>query len=147
MDQAFTRCWALLDGDAQRGDSAASLAALPGWVPVAVIWGSADRVIPAAQAEAVKGAARHLIDGAGHMPHMEHPAEIQAAIEDNMAAQPRRRPAQTPANPQGRPGPARPRPAARLRRNVNSQALLPSASRQGVPARHIRPGAARRERS
>ncbi len=75
----------LLDGDAQRGDSAASLAAVEGAVPVAVIWGSADRVIPAAQAQAVHGAARHLIDGAGHMPHMERPADVQAAIEENMA--------------------------------------------------------------
>ena len=75
----------LLDGEAQRGDSAAALEVAGGAVPVAVIWGSADRVIPAAQAEAVTGATRHLIDGAGHMPHMERPADVQAAIEENMA--------------------------------------------------------------
>jgi pyruvate dehydrogenase E2 component (dihydrolipoamide acetyltransferase) len=75
----------LLDGDAQRGDSAAALAALGGAVPVTVVWGRADRIIPAAQAESVTGAARHLIDGAGHMPQMERPAEVQAAIEETIA--------------------------------------------------------------
>ena len=75
----------LLDGEAQRGDSAASLAAIGGAAPVTVIWGRADRIIPAAQAESVAGAVRHLIDGAGHMPHMERPAEVQAAIEETIA--------------------------------------------------------------
>jgi len=74
----------LLDGDAQRGDSAAALAAA-GAVPVTVVWGRADRVIPSAQAESVAGAVRHVIDGAGHMPQMERPAEVQAAIEETIA--------------------------------------------------------------
>jgi pyruvate dehydrogenase E2 component (dihydrolipoamide acetyltransferase) len=76
---------ALLDGDAQRADSAAPLAAIGDAVPVTVVWGGADRVIPAAQAEAVAGAVRHVIDGAGHMPHMERPSEVQAAIEETIA--------------------------------------------------------------
>jgi pyruvate dehydrogenase E2 component (dihydrolipoamide acetyltransferase) len=75
----------LLDGDAQRADSAAPLAAIGDAVPVTVVWGGADRVIPAAQAEAVAGAVRHVIDGAGHMPHMERPSEVQAAIEETIA--------------------------------------------------------------
>jgi len=75
----------LLDGDAQRGDSAAALAATGGTVPVTAVWGRADRVIPAAQAESVPGAVRHVIDGAGHMPQMERPAEVQAAIEETIA--------------------------------------------------------------
>ena len=75
----------LLDGDAQCGDSAASLAAIGGAVPVTVVWGRADRIIPAVQAESVAGAVRHLIDGTGHMPHMERPAEVQAAIEETIA--------------------------------------------------------------
>ena len=54
-------------------------------MPVTVVWGRADRIIPAAQAESVAGAVRHLIDGAGHMPHMERPAEVQAAIEETIA--------------------------------------------------------------
>jgi pyruvate dehydrogenase E2 component (dihydrolipoamide acetyltransferase) len=75
----------LLDGDAQRGDSAAALAALGDAIQVTVVWGGADRIIPAAQAESVTGAVRHLIDGAGHMPQMERPAEVQAAIEETIA--------------------------------------------------------------
>jgi pyruvate dehydrogenase E2 component (dihydrolipoamide acetyltransferase) len=75
----------LLDGDTQRIDSAAALAVIGGAVPVTVIWGRADRIIPAGQAESVAGAARHLLDGAGHMPHMERPAEVQAAIEETIA--------------------------------------------------------------
>jgi pyruvate dehydrogenase E2 component (dihydrolipoamide acetyltransferase) len=79
----------LLDGDVQRGDSAALLAAVcaaaDGAVPVTVVWGGADRVIPASHAESVAGATRHLVDGAGHMPHMERPSEVQAAIEETIA--------------------------------------------------------------
>jgi pyruvate dehydrogenase E2 component (dihydrolipoamide acetyltransferase) len=74
----------LLDGESQRGDSTASLAAIGGAVPVTVVWGRADRIIPVAQAESVTGAVRHLIDGAGHMPHMERPAEVRAAIEETI---------------------------------------------------------------
>jgi pyruvate dehydrogenase E2 component (dihydrolipoamide acetyltransferase) len=75
----------LLDGDAQRAEGAAAVAAIGGALPVTVVWGRADRIIPAAQAEAVAGAVRHLIDGAGHMPHMERPGEVQAAIEETIA--------------------------------------------------------------
>jgi len=86
VDEALhTLAGALLDGDAQRGDSAALVTALAGAVPVTVIWGSADRIIPAAQAGSVPGAVRHLVDGAGHMPHMERPGEVQAAIEQAIA--------------------------------------------------------------
>jgi pyruvate dehydrogenase E2 component (dihydrolipoamide acetyltransferase) len=75
----------LLDGDTQRAGSAAAVAAIGGAVPVTVVWGSADQVIPSGQAESVTGAARHVLDGAGHMPHMERPAEVQAAIEEAIA--------------------------------------------------------------
>ncbi len=86
----FTLLGTLLDPDApdggtQRIDSAAAIAALGGAVPVTVIWGGADRVLPAAQAESVPGAVRHVIDGAGHMPHMERPAQVRAAIEEAIA--------------------------------------------------------------
>jgi pyruvate dehydrogenase E2 component (dihydrolipoamide acetyltransferase) len=76
----------LPDSDAQRTDAATAVAAFGGAVPVTVVWGSADRVIPAAQAAAVPGAVSHLVDGAGHMPHMERPAAVQAAIEEAIAA-------------------------------------------------------------
>jgi pyruvate dehydrogenase E2 component (dihydrolipoamide acetyltransferase) len=54
-------------------------------VPVTVVWGSADRIIPPAQAESVAGAVRRIIDGAGHMPHLERPGQVQAAIEECIA--------------------------------------------------------------
>jgi pyruvate dehydrogenase E2 component (dihydrolipoamide acetyltransferase) len=76
---------ALLDGDAQRTDSATALASIGGAVPVSVVWGTADQVIPSAQAESVTGAARYLVGGAGHMPHMERPGEVQAALEETIA--------------------------------------------------------------
>ena len=75
----------LLDGDTQRIDSAAAIMAIGGTVPVTVVWGSADRIVPAAQAASVAGAIRHLLDGTGHMPHMERPAEVQAVIEETIA--------------------------------------------------------------
>ena len=74
----------LLDGDtAHRFQQA--VAAIGGTVSVTVIWGSADRIIPAAQAEYVAGAVRHLLDGTGRMPHMEQPAHAQTAIEQTIA--------------------------------------------------------------
>jgi pyruvate dehydrogenase E2 component (dihydrolipoamide acetyltransferase) len=76
----------LPDSDAQRADAAAAVAAFGGAVPVTVIWGTADRIIPVAHAESVPGAVRHLVDGAGHMPHIERPAAVQAAIEEAIAA-------------------------------------------------------------
>ena len=108
VDEALhTLLGVLLDGDEQGVNSAALLTAAggakaggteaggteaggteaggTGAVPVTVVWGRDDRVIPAAQAEAVTGADRHLIDRAGHMPHMERPAEVQAAIEQTIA--------------------------------------------------------------
>jgi pyruvate dehydrogenase E2 component (dihydrolipoamide acetyltransferase) len=86
VDEALhTLLGLLLDGDAQRTDSLAARAAIGGTTPVSVVWGVADRVIPAAQAESVTGAVRYLVDGAGHMPHMERPAQVQAAIEETIA--------------------------------------------------------------
>ena len=86
VDEALhTLLGLLLDGDHQRTDSIAARAAIGGTTPVSVVWGVADRIIPAAQAESVAGAVRHLIDGAGHMPHMERPAQVQAAIEETIA--------------------------------------------------------------
>lgn len=80
---------AILDGDAQRIDSVPALRALGTAVPVTVAWGSADQIIPAAQASAVTAAAptavSRLIDGAGHMAHMERPAAAEAAIADTIA--------------------------------------------------------------
>ena len=75
----------LRGGDKQRTESATALAAIGGAVPVTVVWGSEDRIIPPAQAESVAGAVRYLLEGTGHMPHMERPTEVQAAIEEAIA--------------------------------------------------------------
>ncbi len=84
-----TLAGSLLDGEQQRIDAAAPLAALGGAIPVTVIWGAQDKIIPAGQAESVPGAATRLVlDGAGHMAHMEKPSEVLAAIQAAMAAAP-----------------------------------------------------------
>jgi pyruvate dehydrogenase E2 component (dihydrolipoamide acetyltransferase) len=66
----------LLDGDRQRIDTAARLAGLG--VPTVVVWGREDRVLPPTAAPA--GA--HLVDRAGHMVHMERPAEVRRGVEE-----------------------------------------------------------------
>jgi pyruvate dehydrogenase E2 component (dihydrolipoamide acetyltransferase) len=76
----------LADDGTQRHDAAAAVAAIGGTVPITVIWGTADRIIPPGQADSVAGAACHLLDGAGHMPHLERPAEVQATIEEAIAS-------------------------------------------------------------
>ena len=46
-----------------------------------VIWGSADRVLPPApQAPAATGTDIWMVGGAGHMVHMEAPAEVLRAM-------------------------------------------------------------------
>jgi len=50
-------------------------------MPVQLVWGHNDRIIPAAHAEAL--AARlpvHIIDAAGHLPHMEKAGEVSRLI-------------------------------------------------------------------
>ena len=50
-------------------------------VPVQLIWGRDDRIIPVAHAETL--AARlpvHIIDDAGHLPHMEKSGEVNRLL-------------------------------------------------------------------
>jgi pyruvate dehydrogenase E2 component (dihydrolipoamide acetyltransferase) len=50
-------------------------------VPVQVIWGRQDRIIPASHAEGLPASIRvHLLDGAGHMVHMEKGTEVNDLI-------------------------------------------------------------------
>jgi pyruvate dehydrogenase E2 component (dihydrolipoamide acetyltransferase) len=54
--------------------------------PVQLIWGRDDRILPVAQAEAL--AARcptHILDAAGHLPHMEKAGEVSRLITDFIA--------------------------------------------------------------
>ena len=51
-------------------------------MPVQVIWGEADRVLPAKHAEGLPPIVKVTrIAGAGHIPHMEKAAEVNAAIK------------------------------------------------------------------
>ena len=47
--------------------------------PVLILWGDADRVIP-------PGAGATLIEGAGHMPHMEASAKVAGLIAAHVGA-------------------------------------------------------------
>ena len=49
-------------------------------VPVQVVWGAEDRILPAAHAERVPEANRHVLPGAGHMVHIEKPEEVNRRI-------------------------------------------------------------------
>jgi pyruvate dehydrogenase E2 component (dihydrolipoamide acetyltransferase) len=50
-------------------------------MPVQIIWGREDRIIPVAQAEALAGKVPvHVLNGAGHLPHMEKSAEVNRLI-------------------------------------------------------------------
>jgi len=51
-------------------------------VPVQVIWGRDDRIIPVAHAEALaRRLPVHIIEAAGHLPHMEKAGEVNRLIE------------------------------------------------------------------
>jgi pyruvate dehydrogenase E2 component (dihydrolipoamide acetyltransferase) len=54
-------------------------------VPVQAIWGEDDAIIPAAHANAVPEARRHVLPGAGHMVHIEKPAEVTRLIGEFVA--------------------------------------------------------------
>ncbi len=63
----------LFPGGTQAFDLSAALKSLT--VPARILWGRADRVIPPAHAGHAPGfAALHLLEGVGHVPHMENPA-------------------------------------------------------------------------
>jgi pyruvate dehydrogenase E2 component (dihydrolipoamide acetyltransferase) len=49
--------------------------------PVQVIWGRDDRIIPVKHAEVVAARAQvHVLDHAGHLPHMEKSGEVNRLI-------------------------------------------------------------------
>ena len=56
-------------------------------VPVLVVWGMEDRIVPAAHATALgEGAKVELIEGAGHMVQMEQANRVNAALKEHIAA-------------------------------------------------------------
>jgi pyruvate dehydrogenase E2 component (dihydrolipoyllysine-residue acetyltransferase) len=70
----------------QRVESAEVVAKLG--VPVQLIWGRDDRIIPLAHAEALAGRVPlHIVEAAGHLPHMEKSGEVNRLIGRFIAAQ------------------------------------------------------------
>jgi pimeloyl-ACP methyl ester carboxylesterase/quercetin dioxygenase-like cupin family protein len=55
-------------------------------IPVLVVWGAADRMIPVAHgrayADGIPGARLHVIAQAGHLPQLETPDELLAAVRE-----------------------------------------------------------------
>jgi pyruvate dehydrogenase E2 component (dihydrolipoamide acetyltransferase) len=69
----------LVDGDKSAVDVTADLAAFDG--PVVAVWGRDDKIVPAVNAAGLGDATTvHIVDGAGHMAHMEKPQTVVAAI-------------------------------------------------------------------
>jgi pyruvate dehydrogenase E2 component (dihydrolipoamide acetyltransferase) len=75
---AFAEEW--FPGGRQRvglGDAAAALK-----LPVQIIWGREDRIIPVAQAEALASRLPvHILEQTGHLPHMEKAGEVNRLIQ------------------------------------------------------------------
>ena len=75
--EAIAGAW-FVDGR-QRTDLAADIAAPA--APVQLIWGRKDRIAPVSHAEAMAGKIPvHIIEGAGHLPHMEKAGEVNRLI-------------------------------------------------------------------
>ncbi|GII00160.1 acetoin dehydrogenase dihydrolipoyllysine-residue acetyltransferase subunit [Planobispora takensis] len=72
----------MLDGDRQAIDVTTLHAGLA--VPTVVVWGGSDRILPYGEAGRPPGV--RLVDGAGHMVHMEAPAAVVAAVEEAVEA-------------------------------------------------------------
>jgi pyruvate dehydrogenase E2 component (dihydrolipoamide acetyltransferase) len=73
----------LLAGDEQAIDARALLAGTR--MPAVVVWGREDRVVRPLDPGGLGDRAEiRLVDGAGHMVHMERPHEVRAAVQDVM---------------------------------------------------------------
>ena len=80
--ETIARAW--FPAGRQTCDLAGTIAALD--APVQVIWGRDDRVIPVAHAQAVTGRLPvHILERAGHLPHMEKSAEVNRLIRAMLA--------------------------------------------------------------
>ncbi|MGE5271586.1 MAG: acetoin dehydrogenase dihydrolipoyllysine-residue acetyltransferase subunit [Thiohalocapsa sp.] len=83
---AMARAW-FPDGR-QALDLRPALTALP-MLPVQVVWGREDRIIPMAHAEALaQRLPVHLLDEVGHLPHMEKAGEVNRLLAGFVAANP-----------------------------------------------------------
>lgn len=72
----------IVDGSVQKTLPRDELAALK--MPIKVIWGTQDRVLPTRQAHKLPGiVATHIFERVGHMPHLEIPNEVTRLILQN----------------------------------------------------------------
>ena len=56
-------------------------------VPVQLIWGAEDKIIPAAHASTLPSSIHvDVLPGTGHMPHMERAAEVNRILLDFLAS-------------------------------------------------------------
>jgi pyruvate dehydrogenase E2 component (dihydrolipoamide acetyltransferase) len=56
-------------------------------VPITVIFGKEDQIIPPTHAQALAGAAKiEIIDGAGHMPMMEAAKRVNELLGENVSS-------------------------------------------------------------
>jgi pimeloyl-ACP methyl ester carboxylesterase len=82
---------------------------LPDFVdlPILVVWGTNDMVIPARHseraAELVPGCRIELFQGAGHFPHLERPDEFADVLRDFMATTERTGPRRSPTEQARKP--------------------------------------------
>lgn len=82
-DALSTLLGAMLKDGQQRGGLREALAASS--VPSQIIWGTADRIIHATQADALPASVSvHRLAGIGHMPQMEAAAEVNRLILDQL---------------------------------------------------------------
>jgi pyruvate dehydrogenase E2 component (dihydrolipoamide acetyltransferase) len=58
-------------------------------LPIQIIWGREDRIIPVAHAKALEARLPvHILDDAGHLPHMEKAGEANRLIKRLIENQP-----------------------------------------------------------
>ena len=83
--QTVAQAW--FGGGRQTVDLAARISALG--LPVQVIWGRSDRIVPVGHAEAL-GTQHpvHVMDDAGHLPHMEKSGEVNRLVRRFIEAAP-----------------------------------------------------------
>ena len=74
---------AQFEGDRQKNQLASRVSDLD--IPVQLIWGRQDGIIPCTHSSNLPGANVHIIDDCGHMPMMEKVAEFNALIQSFIA--------------------------------------------------------------
>jgi pyruvate dehydrogenase E2 component (dihydrolipoamide acetyltransferase) len=88
LDGAQTALQTVLEGFVSQGAQATVLADRIAdlGIPILVVWGAEDQIIPAGHAAALGGKATiHVIEGRGHMVHMEGAGEVNRLLADHLS--------------------------------------------------------------